>query len=157
MNSRRLLLCFVGVLTVTTYLGFGRTLGSLFYHQLLPESFSTFFQWFHLWCSHVSIAGWLSLPIIYFGRNKAKWRWWELNAYVTPSIIWWLMVLYCPAAKSLGNFGEVFFISIEIVAICCLRVLIGSNIHVSIMRIVAQFLLCFMAVLTFLLTPMLPE
>lgn len=66
----------------------------------------------------------LSFPILYFGRRRAQFKWWELSALLVPFSIWvcfWVL----SRDKSLGNLVEALILGAAIPIAASLRVLIG--------------------------------
>ena len=111
-----------------------------------------------LWLIHALIALALAAPILFFGRHRAHWQWWELFAVVVPFLLWaGLMLSGLSAGKSMANFGECIYLSLAIPVVAMLRVGLGG---LSYRRYYSAFLialLCVTALGVFFVTPSLPE
>jgi hypothetical protein len=111
-----------------------------------------------LWLVHAAIAIVLSAPIVYFGRQRAHWRWYDLLAVVVPFAIWWTLFMSpLSQGKSMGNFAECIYLSVAVPPAAYLRVGIGTSVHKDSYFVGIIALLCGIAVAIFFLTPSLPE
>jgi hypothetical protein len=111
------------------------------------------------WLYYVLIAGVVTVPIVFFGRRRVHWLWWETLAFIVPFFIWMALML-SPlevGRKSIANIGEYVFISLAVPIAALIRVAFGTRVRE---RLCARFLfalLCLTAVGVFWLTPSLPE
>jgi hypothetical protein len=88
----------------------------------------------------------LSLPSWYFGRRRARFRWWELSAFVVPLAIW-LILFLVSREKSLGNLVEALILGLAVPLAVLIRVLVGKTVPNAIIGGVLLILLCSVAVL----------
>jgi len=111
-----------------------------------------------LWLMHAGIGLILASPIVFFGRRRVMWEWWELLAVVIPFVFWYsLMCSGWSAGKSLANLGECFYISLAIPIVASIRVWLGNKERQRGCAAVLIGLLCVVAVGVFFLTPPLEE
>jgi hypothetical protein len=111
-----------------------------------------------LWLIHALIALVLAAPIVWFGRHRADWQWWELFAVVFPFSLWaGLMISDFAVGKSLANVGECIYLSMAVPVAALLRLGFGVTRHRRAYSAFVIALLCVAAVGVFFLTPSLPE
>jgi hypothetical protein len=111
-----------------------------------------------LWVAHAVIGLVLSSPILFFGRKRAKWEWWELIAVMIPFSLWFgLMFSDLSVGKSLANLGECFHISFAMPVVAFMRVWVGGTSHQRLYAAALIGVLCGVAAGAFFLTPPLPE
>jgi hypothetical protein len=112
----------------------------------------------HLWLIHALIALVLAAPILFFGRRRANWQWWELFAVIIPFSSWaGFMLSGLSAGKSMANYGECIYLSLAVPVAALLRVGVGGTSHRRAYSAFLIALLCVTAVAVFFLTPSLPE
>ena len=87
----------------------------------------------------------LSLPPWYFGRRRARFRWWELSAFVVPLAIW-LILFLVSTKKSLGNLVEALILGLAVPLAVLIRVVVGKSIPNGIIAGLLLILLCIVAV-----------
>ena len=112
-----------------------------------------------IWAMHAAIAGVLSAPVVFFGRNRVHWRYWELLVLVLPFVVWTVLMSseLSTGRKSLANLGEPFYIAVAVPVIALVRVAIGTRIPE---RACAGALIALMSIIAggvFFLVPPLPE
>ena len=88
----------------------------------------------------------LSLPSWYFGRRRARFRWWELSAFVVPLAIW-LILFSVSTKKSLGNLVEALILGISVPLAVLIRVVVGTAVPAALIAALLLILLCCVAVL----------
>lgn len=112
-----------------------------------------------VWAAHVAIATLLSAPIVFFGRRRVHWRWWELSALVLPFGVWMLLMFseLSTGKKSLGNLAEPFYFSLAIPLAALVRVGIGTRCGERVCAGVLIGALCAIAAIVFFIVPSLPE
>ena len=94
----------------------------------------------------------LSLPSWYFGRRRARFRWWELSAFVVPLAIW-LILFLVSTQKSLGNLVEALILGLTVPLAVLIRVVIGETVPGRVLAGLLLILLCSVAVLLGTLYP----
>ena len=111
------------------------------------------------WLIYVLIAGVLASPIVFFGRRRVHWQWWETLVFIIPFFIWMALMLseFSTGRKSLANLGEFVFISLAIPIAALVRVALGMRVRERVCAGSLFALLCLTAAGVFWLTPMLPE
>ena len=88
----------------------------------------------------------LSLPLWYFGRRRARFRWWELSVLVLPLAIW-LILFLVSTQKSLGNLVEALMLGLSVPLAVLIRVVVGNAVPKGIIAGLLLILLCGVAVL----------
>src|SRR5262245_26975389 len=88
----------------------------------------------------------LSLPAWYFGRRRARFRWWELCALVVPLAIW-LVLFLVSTQKSLGNLVEALILGLSVPLAVLIRVVVGKTVPSGVIAGLLLILLCSVAVL----------
>ena len=88
----------------------------------------------------------LSLPSWYFGRRRARFRWWELSAFVVPLAVW-LILFSVSTKKTLGNLIEAMILGISVPLAVLIRVVIGTAVPTPVIAALLLILLCSVAVL----------
>src|ERR1043166_5476517 len=107
-----------------------------------------------LWLMHAGIGLVLTSPILFFGRKRARWEWWELVAIVLPFSLWsGLMFSELSTGKSLANLVECIYISFAVPVVAFVRVWVGGKIHQRRYSAALIGLLCGVAAAVFFLTP----
>jgi len=114
---------------------------------------------FMIWLMHAFIAGILSAPVIFFGRQRAHWKLWELLAFVLPFLVWTLLMCSQLSAgkKSLANLGEPIFFDLAIPVAALVRVGIGRRLNENVCAGILIGLVCAIAVVVFFVIPLIPE
>jgi hypothetical protein len=111
-----------------------------------------------LWAVHAVIGLVLASPILFFGRKRAQWEWWELLAFVIPYSLWsGLMSSDLAVGKSLANLGECGYISFAVPVVAFIRLWVGGRSHQRLYAAALIGVLCGVATGAFFLTPPLPE
>lgn len=111
-----------------------------------------------LWLVHAVIGLALASPVLFFGRKRARWEWWELLAVIVPFSLWLsLMFSDLYVGKSLANLGECVYISFAVPVVAFIRVWVGGRAHQRGYAAALIGLLCGVAAAAFFLTPPLPE
>jgi hypothetical protein len=111
-----------------------------------------------LWIIHAAIGLVLASPILFFGRKRAHWEWWELLAVIVPFALWMgLMFSDLSLGKSLANLGECTYISFALPVVAFIRVWSGGTGHQRGYAAALIGVLCGVAAGVFFLTPPLPE
>src|SRR5262249_3714773 len=83
------------------------------------------------WLSHALIAGVLTAPIVFFGRRRVHWLWWETFVFIVPFFIWMAFML-SPlevGRKSIANIGEYVFISLAVPIAALIRLALGTSVR----------------------------
>ena len=111
------------------------------------------------WLIYVLIAGVLALPVVFFGRRRVHWLWWETLVFIIPFFIWMALMFseLSTGRKSLANLGEFVFISLAVPIAALVRVGLGTRVRERVCAGSLFALVCLTAVGVFWLTPMLPE
>ena len=112
-----------------------------------------------VWSVHAVIATVLSAPIVFFGRRRVHWRWWELSALVLPFAVWSFFMLsdLATGRKSIANVGEPYFFSFAIPLAALVRVWLGTRFDERLSSAVLIGTLCAVAASVFVFVPSLPE
>jgi hypothetical protein len=112
-----------------------------------------------VWLVHTVIAGVLTAPIIFFGRKRVHWQWWELSAWILPFAVWLFLMFseLSTGKKSLANLGEPFYFSLAIPLAALVRVGVGTRCAERVCSGVLLGMLCGVAAGVFFLVPSLPE
>jgi hypothetical protein len=111
-----------------------------------------------LWITHAAIGLALASPILFFGRRRARWEWWELLAVIIPFALWTgLMFSDLSTGKSLANLGECVYISFAMPVVAFIRLWFGGTSHQRGYAAALIGVLCGVAAGAFFLTPPLPE
>lgn len=112
-----------------------------------------------IWLIHAGIAGFLTAPIVFFGRRRVHWRVWEVVVFIAPFIIWCALMFSGLEAgrKSLSNLGEPFYFALAIPVAAAVRVIIGNRGSQRLVAGVLVVIVCLVAVATFFIVPPLPE
>ena len=111
-----------------------------------------------IWFVHAAIAGLLSAPVVFFGRNRVHWQAWELLVLIVPFVVWCLLFFSSLSdGKSMGNLAEPIYFALAVPVVALARVVIGSRApeHVSAGILIA--LMCVVAACVFFFVPSLPE
>jgi hypothetical protein len=112
----------------------------------------------YIWTIHAAIGATLSAPVVFLGRERARWSRWDLLAFVLPFGVWLgLMVALGGAGKSLANLGEPFYFSLAIPVAALVRVVLGPRVPGRACSLVLVALLCLTAAGVYWWTPPLPE
>jgi hypothetical protein len=111
------------------------------------------------WLIYALIAGALSAPIVFLGRRRVHWIWWETLVFIVPFSIWMGLMLseLSTGRKSLANLGEFVFISFAVPIAALVRVALGSKVRERVCAGGLLAFVCLTAVGVFWLTPMVPE
>jgi len=111
-----------------------------------------------IWLVHAGIASVLAAPIIFFGRKRVHWYYWELLVLVVPFLVWTgLMFSDLSNGKSLANLGEPFYFALAIPVAALVRVVAGSRVPERTFAAALIALMCIVAGGVFLIVPPLPE
>jgi hypothetical protein len=111
-----------------------------------------------LWGIHALIALVLASPILFLGRNRATWEWWELLYFVVPfSVRAGLMLSDLSVGESLANLGECIYLSFASPLVALGRLAIGRTSHRRVFSAGLLAFVCITAAGVFFLTPPLPE
>jgi hypothetical protein len=110
-----------------------------------------------LWCLHLSVAFPLSLPLWFFGRNRARWFKWELTIFIVPFLVWSTFSLIDGRRKSLANLVEVLWLGGAIPVAALTRVAVGSRLNRKKLAIAMIVSLSLAGALLWALVPMMPE
>lgn len=112
-----------------------------------------------VWLVHVGIAALLTAPVVFFGRRRVNWQWWELSAFLVPFAVWALLMLsgLSTGRKSLSNLAEPFYFSVAFPIAAVLRVTMGTRVHEHTSAGGLIFGLCVLAAAVFFVVPSLPE
>jgi hypothetical protein len=111
------------------------------------------------WLFYLLIAGMLTAPIVFFGRRRVHWLWWETRAFIVPVFIWMALMLSSleTGRKSLANLGEYVFISFAVPIAGLIRVALGTRVREGVCAGSLFALVCLTAAGVFWLTPAFPE
>jgi|SRR5215831_5143191 len=94
----------------------------------------------------------LSLPAWYFGRRRARFRWWELSVFLVPLVIW-LIFFLASTTKSLGNLIEVVILGLSVPLAVLIRIVVGRAVPNAVIAGLLLILLCSVAVLLGVMYP----
>ena len=98
----------------------------------------------------------LSAPIVFFGRRRVKWRYWEALAFVLPFCGWMLVAslleAYTTRTKGWGNMIEPWFIGPAIPIAALVRVIVGKK-GETLCALIIQAVLFLIGALVAFLTP----
>jgi hypothetical protein len=113
---------------------------------------------FLMWIAQAVIGFALSAPILFLGRKRIGWAYWELLALIVPYSIWMILMLSPLAtSKGVGNFMEPVYISFAMPVLALVRVAIGTKITERVYAVTFISALCVVAVAVFILVPFLGE
>ena len=99
-----------------------------------------------------------SVPVIFFGRHRAQWQFWEVTALVLPYWSWVICNLVDESGKSLSNVAvELICLAIAVPLAALFRVAIGHPRRRWIVSAVLIGALVSLAVSLWALVPALPE
>ena len=112
-----------------------------------------------VWLVYAGLAAALSAPVIFFGRKRVHWHWWELSAFLLPFVAWSLLMFseLATGRKSLANLAEPFYFSLAVPVAAGARVLAGDRVAERICAASLIALLCGVAAVMFFLIPSWPE
>ena len=112
-----------------------------------------------IWLVHAAIATVLSAPIVFFGRKRVDWQWWELSALVLPFTVWSLLLFSDLSIdrKTLANLGEPVCFSLAIPLAALARVALGTRVGQRVCAGCLISALCVTAAGVFFFVPPLPE
>jgi hypothetical protein len=112
-----------------------------------------------IWLVHAGIAAVLCAPIVFFGRRRVHWRWWELSAFVVPFLAWSLLMFsdLSTGRKSLSNLAEPFLFSAALPLGAVARVCVGTHARERAFAGGVLLGICVLAVTVFFVVPSLPE
>ena len=112
-----------------------------------------------IWAAQAAFGAVLSAPILFFGRKRIDWSFWELLGLVVPFCVWAALMLSPLSAgrKSLANLGEPVYISFAMPVLALLRVIIGRRISERVYAASFIAVLIVVAVAVFFLVPFLQE
>jgi len=88
----------------------------------------------------------LSLPACYFGRRRARFKWWELSVLVVPVVIWIIFFLVS-TTKTLGNLIEVVILGLSVPLAVLIRIVVGVTVPNAVIAGLLLIVLCSVAVL----------
>ncbi len=86
-----------------------------------------FLLWLHVWFSHCVVWATLSAPIVLFGRERVRWNFSDLLAFLIPFGIWLALMNHSDEGKSLSNLAEAFYFSFAIPVAALIRVVVGGR------------------------------
>jgi hypothetical protein len=114
--------------------------------------------WF-IWLMHAGIAAVLSTPVVFFGRKRVHWQWWELSAFIIPFAVWALLMFsdLSTGRKSLSNLAEPVYFSVAYPLAAAMRIFIGTRVRERASAGGLILGLCVLAAVMFFLVPSLPE
>ena len=111
-----------------------------------------------IWLVHAIIAAVLSAPIVFFGRKRVHWRFWELLVLILPFIVWYLLMFSELAiGKSIANLGEPVFFALAVPVAALARVVISSRVPERLCAASLIATVCVVAASVFFIVPSLPE
>ena len=112
-----------------------------------------------IWTMHAVIGAVLCAPIVFFGRRRVQWQWWELAAFIVPFLVWSALMFseLSTGRKSLSNLAEPFFLSAALPLAAIARVMIGSRVRERATAGGVLVALCVLAAGVFFVIPSLPE
>ena len=112
-----------------------------------------------LWLVHFGSAAVLTAPIVFFGRRRVHWQWWELSAFIVPFAVWALLMLsgLSTGKKSLANLAEPFYFSVALPVAAAIRVSVGTRVQERASAGGLILALCVLAAVVFFVVPSLPE
>ena len=112
-----------------------------------------------IWTIHAVIGAVLCAPIVFFGRRRVHWHWWELAAFIVPFLVWSALMFseLSTGRKSLSNLAEPFFLTAALSLAAGTRVLIGAGARERATAGGVFFALCVLAAGVFFVIPSLPE
>jgi hypothetical protein len=112
-----------------------------------------------IWMMHALLAAALTAPVVFFGRRRVHWLWWESAVFILPFSVWTALSFSdLPAGnKSLGNLVEPFYFSFAILVAAIIRVAIGNRPGNRIIAGILVSAVCGVAAAVFFFVPSLPE
>jgi len=111
-----------------------------------------------IWLIHAVIAGVLSAPVVFFGREKVDWRYWELLVLILPFGVWCLLMFSnLSTGKSLANLSEPFYFAFAVPVAAIVRLAVGSQIPQQLCAAFLVAAICVVAAGVFFIVPPLPE
>ena len=111
-----------------------------------------------IWLVHAIIAAVLSAPIVFFGRKRVHWHFWELLVLILPYTVWCLLFFSELArGKSMANFAEPFIFALAVPVAALVRVAISSRVPQRLCAGVLIATMCVVAAGVFFIVPPLPE
>ena len=112
-----------------------------------------------IWVVHAVIGAVLCAPIVFLGRRRVHWHWWELAAFIVPFLVWSALMFseLSTGRKSLANLAEPFFLSGAFPLAAIARVIIGSHVREGATAGGVLVALCALAAGVFFVIPSLPE
>jgi hypothetical protein len=79
-----------------------------------------------LWGVFLLWAGLLSSPLIYFGRHRARWEFFELSVFILPVWSWVICWLINDRGKSLSNAAvELSALILSVLCAVLVRIVLG--------------------------------
>jgi hypothetical protein len=112
-----------------------------------------------IWFMYAVPASVLSAPIVFFGRKRVHWHFWELSVLVLPLQVWLLLLFSqaVPISKTLSNLGEPFYFSFAVPVAALVRVATGARVAERVLAVCLIAALCGVAAIVFLVVPPMPE
>jgi hypothetical protein len=110
-----------------------------------------------IWAIHAAIRATLSAPVVFLGRERARWSRWDLLAFILPFGVWLGISIHAEDGKTLANLVEPIYFSVAISIAALARVVVGPRVRGWACSLVLVDLLCLAAAGVYWWTPPLPE
>ncbi len=118
-------------------------------------SLHNFFQYeVGLWLMRVVIGAALTWPVIVIGRDRARWRWWELDAFVLPFCALSHCIAMSLRLDDLRDIVAALAISLAIPIAALVRIKIGHRMNRILVSMALLIALCCVAVGVYTVLPM---
>ncbi len=111
----------------------------------------------YAWTAQFFFVAILTAPIVCFGWQRARWRYWEAAGFVVPFALYCVVVAYGHRPKSMSNCIEFVNLIVAVPLVAAVRVWLGPKSRPAVAAAVGQIALCVVAVGTYFLTPELAE
>ena len=119
------------------------------------EKFGFPFPILPIWGVHAAIAVVLTAPIVFFGRKRLRWKWWELLAFVLPFAVWAILMSseLAEERKTVWNIPEGLYFAVAVPLAALVRVAVGSRRREPVWAAALLVALCAIAAAVFFLVP----
>src|SRR6266446_562918 len=75
----------------------------------------------------------LSLLVVYLGRKRVRFMWWELSAFVLPFIVWLILSVFSKDKGLWSSMVELFILGCTVPVAALIRAIVGGAVNRSLM------------------------
>jgi hypothetical protein len=105
------------------------------------------------WLLYLVTAVPLSLLVVYFGRKRVRFVWWELSAFVLPFIVWLILSVFSKDKGLWSPMVELFILGCTVPVAALIRVIVSGAVNRSLMAGSLIFVICALAILLGIMIP----